>query len=44
MLGEKRHELAERDEVHPIVHVELASAQHDEEFLRLGGARVGYRG
>jgi hypothetical protein len=40
ILGEKGREPVERDQVHPVVQVDLASARNDQEFLRLGGEVV----
>ena len=38
---EERRELVERDQVDPVVQVDVARARNDDQLLRLGGAPVG---
>src|SRR5690242_3995589 len=40
VLAEKVGELAERDQLHPVVQVHVASARNHHEFLRFGGELV----
>ena len=41
ILGEEGRELVERNQVHPVVEVDVARAGNDEQFLRLAGELVG---